>query len=84
VKLLLKFIANFVSVYGEDVMNRQNMVKWCGEFEAGRSDVHDKIRSERPSVVTDEIIQKFDENIRPDRRLTIDEIFRTMMRFKTQ
>jgi hypothetical protein len=29
-----------VSVYGEDVMNRQNVVKWCREFEAGGSDVH--------------------------------------------
>jgi hypothetical protein len=47
-----------VSVYGKDVMNRQNMAKWCREFEAGRSDVHDEIRSGRPSVVTDKIIQK--------------------------
>jgi hypothetical protein len=35
-------------------MNRQNVAKWCREFEAGRSDVHDG----RPSVVTDGIIQK--------------------------
>jgi hypothetical protein len=26
-------------------MNRQSMAKWCCEFEAGRSDVHDEIRS---------------------------------------
>jgi hypothetical protein len=38
-------------------MNRQHMAKYCREFEAGR-DVHDEIRSGRPSVVTDEIIQK--------------------------
>jgi hypothetical protein len=54
------------SVYGE---NGENMEKWCREFEAGRSDVHDEIRSGRPSVVTDEIIQETDENIRADRRL---------------
>jgi hypothetical protein len=47
-----------VSVYGEDVMNRQNVTKWCREFEAERSDIHDEIRSGKPSVVTDEIIQK--------------------------
>jgi hypothetical protein len=46
-----------VSVYG-DVMNRQSVAKYCCEFEAGRSDVHDEIRSARPSVVTDEIIHK--------------------------
>jgi hypothetical protein len=50
-------------------MNRQNVAKWWREFEVGRSDVHDG----RPSVVTDAIIQKTDENIRADRRLTIDE-----------
>jgi hypothetical protein len=31
-----------IPVYGEDVMNRQNMAKLCREFEAGRSDVHDE------------------------------------------
>jgi hypothetical protein len=55
-------------------MNRQNVAKWCGEFEAGRSDIHDEIMSGRPSIVTDEIIQKIDENIHVDRRLTIDEL----------
>jgi transposase len=47
-----------VSVYGEGVLKRQNVAKWCREFEARGSDVHDEIRSGRPSVVTDEIIQK--------------------------
>jgi hypothetical protein len=47
-----------VSVYDEDVMDRQNVAKWCREFEVGRSDVHDEIRSGMSSVVTDEIIQK--------------------------
>jgi hypothetical protein len=61
-----------VSAYGQDVMNRQNMAKWY--HEVGRSDVHDDIRSGRPYVVTDEIIQKSDENIHADRRLTIDEL----------
>jgi hypothetical protein len=46
-------------------MNRQDVAKWC-EFEAGRSDVHDEIRSGRPSVVIDEIIQRIDESIRAD------------------
>jgi hypothetical protein len=57
----------FVSGYGEGVMNRQNVAKWCHEFEAGRSDVHDEMRSGGPSFVTD-------ENIHVDRRLTIDEL----------
>jgi hypothetical protein len=36
------------SVYSEYVMNRQNVAKSCCEFEVGRSDVHDEIRSGRP------------------------------------
>jgi hypothetical protein len=32
-----------VTVYG-NVMNRQNVTKWCCEFFEGRSDVHDKMK----------------------------------------
>ncbi|PNF34093.1 hypothetical protein B7P43_G01145 [Cryptotermes secundus] len=65
-----------ISVYGENVINRQNVAKWCREFEAGRSDVHDEKRSRRSSVVIDEKqkSKKTDENIGADRRLTIDEL----------
>jgi hypothetical protein len=63
-----------VSVYGKDVMNRQNVAKWCHEFEVGRSDVHDGIRSGRSSDVTGEIIQKTAENIHADRCLSINEL----------
>jgi hypothetical protein len=47
-----------VSVYSEDVMNRQKVEKCCRGFEAGRNYVHDEISSGKPSVVIDEIIQK--------------------------
>jgi hypothetical protein len=59
-----------VSVYGKNVMNRQNMAKWYREFEAGRSDE----MSGKPSVATVAIIQTTDENICADRRLTFDEL----------
>jgi hypothetical protein len=45
-----------ISVYDEDVMNGQNVAKWCCEFKAGRTDVHDDKRCGRPSVVTDCLI----------------------------
>jgi hypothetical protein len=63
-----------VSVYGEDVINRQNVAKLCHKFEVGRSDVHVEIKNGRPSVVTDGTIQKTDEDIHADRRLTIDKL----------
>ena len=32
-----------VAVYG-NVMNRQNVRKWCREFSGGRTDVHDEVQ----------------------------------------
>jgi hypothetical protein len=43
------------------------MAKWRREFEECRIDVYDEMRNLRPSVVTDEIVQKIDENIRAGR-----------------
>jgi len=40
-----------VAVYG-NVMNRQNVTKWCREFSEGMTDVHDEQRSGRPSQTT--------------------------------
>jgi len=40
-----------VAVCG-DVMNRQNVTKWCREFSEGRTDVHDEQMSGRPSLMT--------------------------------
>jgi len=42
------------AVYG-NVMNRQNVTKWCREFSEGRTDVHDKQRSSRPSLISDDL-----------------------------
>jgi len=42
-----------VAVYG-NVMNGQNVTKWCREFSEGRTDVHDEQRSGRPSLISDE------------------------------
>ncbi|GFG39392.1 hypothetical protein Cfor_08341 [Coptotermes formosanus] len=50
------------------------MAKWYHEFTAGRRDVHDDKRSGRPSVVTDCFIQKIEEKIHADRRITMDEL----------
>jgi hypothetical protein len=32
-------------------MNRQNVAKWCHEFNAGRTDVYDEHRTDRPSLL---------------------------------
>jgi hypothetical protein len=38
-----------VAVYG-NVMNWQNVMKWCREFSKGRTDVHDEKRSSHDVV----------------------------------
>jgi len=43
-----------VAVYG-NVMNRQNVTKWCREFTEGRTDVHDEQRSCRSSLISDDL-----------------------------
>ena len=45
-----------VAVYG-NVMNRQNVTKWCCEFSEGRTDVYDEQRSGRPSLISDDLLQ---------------------------
>ena len=44
----------------DNVMNRQNVTKWCREFYEGRTDVHDEQRSGRPSLISDDLLQAAD------------------------
>ena len=62
-----------VAVYG-NVMNRQNVTKWCCEFSEGRTDVHDEPRSSRPSLISDDLLQEIEGEIRANRRVTIREL----------
>jgi transposase len=55
------------------VMNQKNVAKWCREFSKGRTDVHDEQRSGRPSVISDDLLQEFEGEIRANLRVTIRE-----------
>ena len=50
------------------------MTKWCREFSEGRTDVHDEQRSGRPSLISDELLQENEAEIRANRRVTIREL----------
>jgi hypothetical protein len=52
-----------VAVYS-NVMSRQNGTKWCCEFAKGRTDVHDEQRSSRPSLISDDLLQEIEGEIR--------------------
>lgn len=48
------------------------MAKWCKKFDEGRTDVHEQM-SGRPSVITDDFLQKIEEKLRDDRHFTLNE-----------
>jgi len=43
-------------------------------FNEGRENVHDEARSGRPSLVNDDLVRKFNEQVRDDRRYTISDL----------
>ena len=59
-----------VAVCG-NVMNRQNVTKWCREFCEGRTDVRDEQRSGRPSLISDDFLQETEEEIHANRRFPL-------------
>jgi hypothetical protein len=62
-----------VAVYG-NVMNRQNVIKWCHEFSKGRTDIHDEQRSGRLSLISDDLLQKIEGEIYANQCRTIREL----------
>ncbi|KAG5315365.1 SETMR methyltransferase, partial [Pseudoatta argentina] len=48
------------TAYGDKGMNRTSVFKWCREFKNGRTSVHDDQRSGRPSILTDDIVEKIE------------------------
>ncbi|GBN90239.1 hypothetical protein AVEN_24777-1 [Araneus ventricosus] len=55
-------------VYGEAFMSESKVRKWCRNFDAGRTDVHD---AGGQAVSTDDLVQRVDQAIRGNRRFTI-------------
>jgi transposase len=55
-------------------MNRQNVTKWCREFSGGRTDVHDEQRSGRPFLISDDLLQEIEGEIRANGCVTIREL----------
>jgi hypothetical protein len=46
------------TAYCANAMNRTSLFKWCHEFKNGHTSVYDDQRSGRPSIVTEEIVEK--------------------------
>jgi transposase len=56
-----------VSVY-DIVINQQNVTKWCHKFSEGRTDIHDEQRGGRPSLISENLLQEIEGEIRANRR----------------
>ncbi|KAG8247473.1 hypothetical protein J6590_060629 [Homalodisca vitripennis] len=48
--------------------------KWVRAFKDGRTNVHDEEQSGRPSVITDDLIQKVDNKVKENRRFKISSL----------
>ncbi len=68
------FIEVVKTVYGDKVKNCTSEYKWCCEFKNSRTSAHNDQRSERPSIVTDELEEKIDNVLRDNHRLMPDEL----------
>ena len=55
-------------------MNRQNVTKWCHEFSEGGTDVHGEQRSGMPSLISEDLLQETEGEIRTNRRVMIREL----------
>ena len=61
-------------VYGNKGMSYKSVRSWCKMFDEGRTNVHDEERAGRPSVISEEIVDKVREAVLSDRRSTITEL----------
>ena len=52
----------------------QNVTKCCREFSEGTTDVHEEHRSGRPSLISDDLLQEIEGEIRGNRRLRIIDL----------
>jgi transposase len=52
-----EIIRELCAVYGQNLMNDGTITQWCRMFKHGRTVVHDKERSGRPSVMSDNLVQ---------------------------
>ena len=55
-------------------MNEASVRKWYIMFNKGQKNVHGDERSGWPSLITDELMKKADDNIHEDRHFNLDTL----------
>lgn len=61
-----------MEVYSNEVMRKQHITKWVRLFKEDRTDTHDEERTGRLSAISDELLQKVEDQVRSDCRMTLD------------
>jgi len=61
-------------MYGDNAKSDGMVRKWVRVFNEGRENVHDEVRSGRPSLVNDELVRKVNERVGDDRCLPISDL----------
>ena len=61
-------------VYGEHAMSSSLVRRWVRLFNERRENVHDELRSSRPSVVNEDLVRAVEEKIRENRHFTITSL----------
>jgi len=61
-------------VYGDNAMSDGMVRKWVRMLNEGRENVHNEVRSGRPSLVNDDMVRKINERVRNDRCFTIFDL----------
>ena len=60
-----------IELYGNDIkMDINHVRKWCREFSAGRTEIHDEGRSGQP-LTSDVVIAKIEEKLREHQKVTL-------------
>ena len=72
--LLSEIHHQICQVYGDNAMSDGMVRKWARFFNEGRENVYDEARSERPSLVYDDLVRKVNKRVRDDRRFTIFDL----------
>ena len=72
---------NICEVYGQTIMSDGMVRKWVRVFKDGRKNVHDEERSGRPSVIINDLLQKFNEKVKMSRRFTISSFQKSYLKF---
>ena len=61
-------------MYGDNAMSGGMVRKLVRMLYEGRENVHEEVRSGRPSLVNDDLVRKVNERVRHDRRFTISDL----------